>query len=140
MAYIRDDTLRSGLIANGATVERSCVATTSPAGRYALQKDFAALFNPKLKDKALDKAIGDWQAANLSAGALAPVALRRKGAVAGKQGVMVQFPNGETRNMAPGPSSIISKAVIEEFAQRFLGDPGVIFLSESANKVVARDD
>ena len=29
---------------------------------------------------------------------------------------------------------------IEEFAARFLAVPGVVFLSESANKVVTRDD
>lgn len=137
---IRDDTLRSGLIVNGAVVERQGVATTSPAGRYALQKDFAWLFSPSLNGRKLEIAIADWEAANLSAGALARITLRRRGAVAGKQGVMVHFPNGETRKMAPGPSSLISKAVIEEFAPRFLGEPAVIFLSESANKVVARDD
>jgi len=54
--------------------------------------------------------------------------------------VMVTFPNGETRRLAHGPSSVISKAVIEEFSKRFLGQPGVIFLSESGNKVLKRDD
>src|SRR3546814_1780715 len=38
------------------------------------------------------------------------------------------------------PSSVICKAVVEEFAPRFLEVPGVIWLSESGNKVVARDD
>ncbi len=52
----------------------------------------------------------------------------------------VTFPNGETRLMLPGPSTVIAKAVIEVFATRFLRQPGVIFLSESGNKVVARDD
>jgi hypothetical protein len=42
--------------------------------------------------------------------------------------------------MEPGPSSVLSKAVIEEFATRFLESPGVIWLSESRNQVVARDD
>ena len=42
--------------------------------------------------------------------------------------------------MEPGPSSVISKAVVEEFARRFLERPGVIWLSESRNQVVARDD
>ena len=54
--------------------------------------------------------------------------------------MLVTFPNSETRQMAPGPSSIISKAVVEVFAPRFLESPGVIWLSESRNKVVARDD
>jgi hypothetical protein len=42
--------------------------------------------------------------------------------------------------LVAGPSSAISKAVIEEFAPRFLDIPGVVFLSESANKIVTRDD
>lgn len=64
----------------------------------------------------------------------------RRGAVARDDQVLVSFPNGETRHMAPGPSSQISKAVVEEFAPRFLANPGVIWLSESRNQVVARDD
>ena len=54
--------------------------------------------------------------------------------------MLVTFPNGEIRDMERGPSSVISKAVVEEFAGRFLKQPGVIWLSESRNQVVARDD
>jgi hypothetical protein len=53
---------------------------------------------------------------------------------------MVAFPNGETRRMKHGPSSKITKSVIEVFAPRFLQQPAVLFLSESGNKVVARDE
>ena len=42
--------------------------------------------------------------------------------------------------MEPGPSSVISKAVVEEFAPRFLDRPAVIWLSDSRNHVVKRDD
>ena len=35
---------------------------------------------------------------------------------------------------------MISKAVVEEFAPRFLEKPAVIWLSESRNKVVKQDD
>ena len=42
--------------------------------------------------------------------------------------------------MAPGPSSLITKAVLEEFVPRFLVQPGLIWLSESGNQVVAQDD
>ena len=44
------------------------------------------------------------------------------------------------RAIAPGPSSFIAKAVIEVFAPRFLKNPAVLWLSESGNKVVARDE
>lgn len=137
---IRDETLREGLIPTGAVEERQGLPTTSSKPRYALRPEFAALFDPKLKGKILEAAIADWQGANLSAGALARIAVMRKGAVAAESGIMVTFPNGETRRMAPGPSSVISKAVVEEFAPRYLDRPGVIFLSESRDRVVARDE
>jgi hypothetical protein len=42
--------------------------------------------------------------------------------------------------MAEGPSASISKAVIEDFAPRFLKQPALIFLSESGKKVIAQHD
>ncbi|MGW8346584.1 BsuBI/PstI family type II restriction endonuclease (plasmid) [Xanthomonas axonopodis pv. khayae] len=81
-----------------------------------------------------------WQEAHLSASAMARVALVRRGAVTTGEDVIVTFPNRETRRMAPGPSSVISKGVIEEFAARFLTQPAVLWVSESGAKVVARDD
>ncbi|HSR68793.1 MAG TPA: BsuBI/PstI family type II restriction endonuclease [Acidobacteriota bacterium] len=137
---IRDDTIRYALIPNGAVIEREGLAPTSPQPRYALASGFAELLDPGLKGPPLAEAMKAWRADNLSAGALARIAIRRKGAATGGEHVMVRFPNGEARRMSPGPSSHISKAVVEEFASRFLGEPGVIWLSESRNKVVARDD
>ena len=137
---IRDETLRDGLIRTGAVNERPDLPTTSPLPRYALVEDFAALFDPGLTNEALHAVIENWQAAHLSAGALARVEILRRGAVAREGRVLVTFPNGETREMEPGPSSVITKAVVEEFAPRFLGRPGVIWLSESRNQVVTRDD
>lgn len=137
---IRDETLRDGLVRLGAVVERGGLSTTSPKGRYALTEAFAALFDPASTGSALGTAIKAWQEANLAPGALARIAIMRQGAVAGKERVLVTFPNGETRRMEPGPSSVISKAVVEDFARRFLDRPGVIWLSESRQQVVARDD
>ena len=77
---------------------------------------------------------------NLSPAALARVAIVRRGAVSQDAQVPVRLPNGEVRNMAPGPSSQITKAVLEEFVPRFLVQPGLIWLSESGNQVVAQDD
>jgi len=140
---IRDETLRAGLVAVGAVVERSGLATTSAKPRYALARDFSDLL-VKLASGAGDPIviISQWQAAHLTATALNRINLLRRGTVLGptSERVKVTFPNGETRLMLPGPSTILTKAVIEEFASRFLRQPGVIFLSESGNKVVARDD
>jgi len=137
---VRDDTIRSALIPNGAILEREGLPTTSPAPRYALKANFAALFDPTLQGEKLETEIETWRKDNLSAGAVARIAIRRKGVAGGGEHVLVKFPNGETRRMAPGTSSMIAQALVEEFAPRFLGEPGVIWMSESKNKVVARDD
>ena len=137
---IRDETLREGLLAVGAALARTDLPTTSSRPRYALEAEFAALFAPSLSGPSLDEAIADWQRKNLSKGALTRIALRRRGAGSSAVGVMVTFPNGETRRLAPGPSSEIARSVIESFAPKFLQQPVVLWLSESGNKVVSRDD
>lgn len=137
---IRDETLREGLVNIGAVFARSDLPTTSSKPRYALIPDFADLFDPGLEGADLDTAIAEFQKNHLSKSALARVSLMQAGTAASKTAVSVRFPNGETRNLAPGPSSVISKAVVEDFAPAFLQVPAVLWLSESGNKVVARDD
>lgn len=137
---IRDETLREGLVVIGAAIERQDVFTTSSRPRYALQAGFAALFDPGLVADQLTAAIDAWQSKNLNKGSLARIAIVRRGAGSAGDSVAVTFPNGETRRMKPGPSSQITKAVIEVFAPRFMGEPAVLFVSESGNKVVARDE
>jgi len=137
---IRDETLREGLVFVGAVIERTDLPTTSSKPRYALGSSFADLFAPDLSGEALDAAIAAWQAGHMSAGALARLAIVRGGAGADNESVLLQFPNGETRRMSPGPSSLITKAVVEDFAPRFLAEPAVVFISESSAKVVARYD
>ena len=137
---IRDDTIRYALIQNGSVIERTGLATTSPAGRYALESDFAELFVPGLSAEALEARIAAWQRTHLNAGALARIAIVRRGAAAGGDHQLVTFPNGEKRRMSAGPSSDLFRAVIEVFAPTFLAKSGVFTLSESGNKVVAGDD
>ncbi|MCA0003725.1 MULTISPECIES: BsuBI/PstI family type II restriction endonuclease [unclassified Mesorhizobium] len=137
---IRDETLRDGLVAIGSVLRREDLPTTSGQPRYALRAAFAALFDPALEGEALETAIADFQETHLSKGALARVTIMRAGAVANTAGIRVTFPNGDTRLLAPGPSSVIAQAVIEVFAKRFLAAPAMLWLSESGNKVVLRDD
>ncbi|WP_333573822.1 BsuBI/PstI family type II restriction endonuclease [Sphingomonas sp.] len=137
---IRDETLRDGLVAIGAVTRRDDLPTTSGLPRYALVADFAKLFDPALEGPALDEAITAFQATYLSKSALARVSILLAGAAAGANGPLVTFPSGETRQLAPGPSSIIAKAVVEVFAKEFLTQAAVLWLSESGNKVVLRDD
>lgn len=135
---IRDETLREGLVAVGAVMEDKDVPTTSGKPRYALKTDLAALFDPTLLGEDLDHAILKWQDQHLNKGALARITLMRMGA-ASQEGILVHFPNGETRTLAHGPSSLISRAVIEVFAKQFLEKPVVLWLSESSNKVAMQD-
>ena len=137
---IRDETLRDGLVAIGAVVQRTDLPTTSSHPRYALKVDFAALFDPALEGEALGEAVTLFRHQHLSKSARARISIMLAGAVGTATGVLVTFPNGETRQLAPGPSSVIAQAVIEVFSVRFLEKPAVLWLSESGNKVVARDD
>lgn len=135
---IRDETLREGLIAIGAVLEDKTVSTTSGAPRYALRNGLATLFDPSLEGDELATAILLWQEEHLNKGALARISLMRLGGF-DRDGVLVHFPNGETRTLAPGPSSEISRAVVEVFAKHFLKKPVVLWLSESSNKVAMQD-
>ena len=137
---IRDDTLRNGLIENGAVVTRPDLPVTSSAGRYALESGFASLFDPELDEAAFKAAAEAWAEGHLNAGVRMRIAVMRGGAAKSAEKIKVEFPSGESRLMSPGPSSYLSKTVIETFAAKFLKTPAVIFLSESGNKVVARDD
>jgi hypothetical protein len=137
---IRDETLREGLMQVGAVISKKDLATTSSKGRYRLNKHFAELFNPDLLNDKLKSSIAEWQKKNLSIGALARIALLKGTGLDNEEGLLVQFPNKETRKLNSGLSSLLSKAVIEEFAMKFFENPVVLWLSESGNKVVARDD
>lgn len=101
---------------------------------------FAQLFNPRLSSELLTEAITAWQKAHLSRAARARVALARKTATRESESVLVTLPNGEVRRLAPGPSSALSRAAVESFAPRFLAQPAVILLSESAQKLTYRDE
>lgn len=140
---IRDETLRSGLVTVGAVIERTGLPTTSSKPRYAVAGKFAELLRQLSADpqRSADL-IMQWQEAHLSHAALTRISLLRRGAIhsAISGRVTVTFPNGETRLMQPGPSTEIAKGVIEVFARKFLREPGVIFVSESGNKVVERDE
>ncbi len=140
---IRDETLRAGLVAVGAVVQRPGLPTTSAKPRYALARDFSDLLL-KLAEGTGDPLalISGWQSAHLTAQALSRVHLLRRGTALSRasERIRVTFPNQETRLMHPGPSTVITKAVVEEFATRFLRQPAVILLSESGDKVVERDD
>ncbi len=137
---IRDEVLRDGLVPIGAVLVKADVPTTSSKGRYALRADLAALFDPALTPGDFETAAAAWRENRLTPNALAMVKVLQIAASGAKAKVQVTLPNNEARVLAPGLSSIIAKAVIEVFAPRFLTNPAVLWISESGNKVVEKDD
>lgn len=135
---IRDETLRYGLLPIGAVVERQGLNTTSSSPRWALAADFAELF--LCSDEDFPEKVEAWRRRRLSPGALARLAAVQAGLAEGKKDeVLVTLPNRRTRILAPGKSSVISKAVIEQFAPLYLEKPGVVWLSESSRQDEAAD-
>lgn len=137
---IRDETLKEGLVALDVVKVDEKIPTTSSKPRYFLARSFADLFDSKLSGQALAEKISIWQTNNLSKNALSRIRILKAGAAAPENKILVNLPNKETRYMDAGPSTQIAKAVIEEFALRFLKHPFLLWLSESGNKVVKRDD
>ncbi len=134
---IRDETLKDGLVIKGSVVVDPRVPTTSSKGRYALRAHFAQLF--LLSEKEFEEKALVWQQRYLAIAELAKVRIMQERS-AGEGAVSVTMPNGERRNLATGGSSLIAKAVIEQFAPRFLRQPAALWISESGKKVVLQDD
>lgn len=134
---IRDETI-GVLLELGAIAERSGLPTTSPRPRYALTADFARLFSSELPEPRIEEAIRDWQEKNLRREDLARIELLRRG-LGDEEHPLVRLPTGETRRLAPGPSTDLTREVVESFAPRFLGKPAVILISESARKLMFHD-
>ena len=53
--------------------------------------------------------------------------------------LLVACPDGSVAKLSPGPSSLIAKAVVEDFARLFLPMPALLWLSESGAKVRYQD-
>jgi hypothetical protein len=136
---LRDEVIRQGFVAVNAMIERPGLPITSPRGRYALTSEFAALFVPGLQGDAFGAAVNAWRSRYLSAAALARAALVRTSASTASTNTVIQCPSGPSIVLPPGPSPAITKAVIEVFAPRFLGDPRVLWVSDSATKRPFRD-
>lgn len=135
---IRDETLRYGLQPVGALVSREGLGTTSSLPRWALAADFADLF--LCAEEVFAERVEVWRRRHLTSAALTRLAAVQAGIAGGREGeVLVTLPNRRRRVLAPGESSVIARAVIEEFAPRFLARPGVVWLSESSRKDEAAD-
>jgi hypothetical protein len=127
----RHTVITKGLLACGAMGERAGLPVTSSVPRYALMPDFAALFDPALTGAPFEAAAEAWRATHLTKVAIGRIALARKTMSAATAKVPINFPGGGGIVLPEGPSPAIIKAVVEEFGPRFLGDPQVLWISDS---------
>lgn len=131
---IRDDLMRNRLLSMGLIGRVEGVATTSSAPVYYLSAAFAALFDPALCGSAFDEAVKAWRAAHLTPASLQRMALRAHGALAREGDVYIELPDGSRARIAAGPSAPILKAMVEQFAPRWLRQASVLWLSASDQK------
>ncbi|MET8366709.1 BsuBI/PstI family type II restriction endonuclease [Micromonospora sp. NPDC005194] len=123
---------------HGAIRANPSVATTASTGRWALTSSFADLFSPDLEGDDLVNAIEEWREAHMGPGArlrilTAQVRERRDHVV------VVHLPDGKTRELAPGESSLILQGVVESWMPARLSDPVVLTISEPGTKILLAD-
>jgi hypothetical protein len=91
------------------------------------------------KSGAFARLIAAWQLTHLSSEARARVQVMRR-ITGASDSVSVALPGGSVRRLAPGDSSLIVKALVEQFAPRFMVQPAVLWLSDSREHVDVRDN
>ncbi len=128
----RDETFKRWA-ENGALLVDPSVKTTASVPRYSLTASFARLLDPALHGTALDEAISEWQAENLSPIGRARALARSSRAKAGSA-VRVNLPGGASRSLLPGESSEILAAFIHHSAL-LIAEPSVLFISQSGEPV-----
>ena len=131
---IRDDLIRNRLVSMGLVGRKAGVPTTSSAPVYFLRATFAALFDPALDGLALQDSIETWRKAHLSSTTLKRMALKAQGALARQGDVLIELPDGARMRLSAGPSTPILKALIEDYAPRWLQRPAVLWISASDRK------
>lgn len=131
---IRDDLIRNRLVSMGLVGRKAGVPTTSSAPVYFLRSAFAALFDPQLNGQSLHGSIETWRKTHLSSTTLQRMALKARGALARQGDILVELPDGTRIRLGAGPSTPILKALIEDYAPRWLRRPAVLWLSASDRK------
>lgn len=134
---LRDETFRKWR-EHGALRMRAGLATSSSRPRWALLSDFADLFLPDLGDETLFTQAAAWREAHLDPGSRLRAAFALESESA-QHAVTVTLPNGTTRVLEPGVSSLILKGVIEQWAPTRMQQPVVLAISEPGDKVHVGD-
>ncbi|MCA0294741.1 MAG: restriction endonuclease [Actinobacteria bacterium] len=122
----------------GALRRLSGVPTASSKPTWALEPHFADLFDPDLVDDALDVAVDTWIRSYMEPGQRLK-ALQARDLDKASQAVQVSLPDGTSRNLEPGLSSLIIKNVVEVWAPKALAQPVVLTISEPGQKLFVGD-
>lgn len=131
---IRDDLMRNQLLRLGIMQKLPGYATTASTPINYLSIDFAALFHPELSGPELSEAINLWRQHHLDQATLQRMALRAQGIQAKNDELLIEMPDKTRIRISSGPSAIIIKGLIEDFAIRHLDNPAVLWLSASDKK------
>lgn len=132
---IRDDLIRGQFRRLGISQRLPGHPVTSSKPIHFLSDDFAALFVPGLTGAALDAELAAWRRRHLSAAELSRMALRAEGAEAAEGDVYIEIPDGTRIRVSAGPSSLIAKGLVEQFAKKHLRRPILLWLSSSDIKL-----
>jgi BsuBI/PstI restriction endonuclease domain len=87
-----------------------------------------------LRDQPLPQAIEAWRTTNLSSTSLKRMKLKAQGALSGEGDVLIDLPDKTRMRLSAGPSTTIVKALIEDYASRWLKQPAVLWISASDRK------
>lgn len=133
---IRDDLMRNQFLRLGIMHKHQPPghSVTSSAPVNYLDREFAALFDPHLSAEQFAAKAEDWRNTHLDKATLSRMALRAQGVQAKATDVFVEMPDGTRIRLASGQSNTIVKALIEDFAQRHLEHPVVLWVSASDKK------
>jgi len=131
---IRDDLMRNQLLRLGIMQKLPGYSPTASVPINYLSADFAALFAPQLVGDSLAATIGAWAARHLNQATRQRMALKAQGISAKAGDLLIDVPDGTRIRITAGPSSLIAKDLIEQFATRHLELPALLWLSASDKK------
>jgi len=124
---IRDETLDT-LLHVGAVVERQNISPQSAAPRYALEFQFACLFDPDIPEEELKERIREWQDEHLSPAGKARLHRQRQLEQAAEQPFQVQVGN-RIVHLPPGESTAIIRGLLEDFRRLYAPGSQVMYIS-----------
>jgi type II restriction enzyme len=116
----------ANLITNSGISKGS--ATNDPTRGYALHRDFMNLILT-YKTKKWSKALENFNRNRLN---LAEILARKRNL----KKIPIKLPNGKPLNLSLGAHNVLQKAIIEEFLSRFGNDCEILYIGDTANKIL----